>query len=64
MRDRFKKDVDKLVREYTASVAFDMLLYNQDIDGSIAHARMLAKQGVMTNKESEDIVKALETIRE
>jgi argininosuccinate lyase len=64
MRDRFKKDVDKLVREYTASVAFDMLLYNQDIDGSIAHARMLAKQGIISSKESEDIVNALESIRE
>ncbi len=64
MRDRFKKDVDKLVREYTASVAFDMLLYNQDIDGSIAHARMLAKQGIISSKESEDICKALEAIRE
>ena len=63
MRDRFKKDVDKLVREYTASVAFDMLLYNQDIDGSIAHARMLAKQGIISSKESEDIVNALEAIR-
>jgi len=64
MRDRFKKDVDKLVREYTASVAFDMLLYNQDIDGSIAHARMLAKQGIISSKEAEDIVTALEDIRE
>ena len=64
MRDRFKKDVDKLVKEYTASVAFDMLLYNQDIDGSIAHAKMLAKQGIISSKESEDIVKALEDIRE
>jgi argininosuccinate lyase len=64
MRDRFKKDVDKLVREYTASVAFDMLLYNQDIDGSIAHARMLARQGIISTEESKDIVNALEDIRE
>ena len=63
MRDRFKKDVDKLVKEYTASVAFDVLLYNQDIDGSIAHARMLAKQDIISNKEAEAIVKALEAIR-
>jgi len=64
MRDRFKKDVDRMVREYTASIAFDMLLYNQDIDGSIAHAKMLAKQGIISNKESEDIAGALEDIRE
>jgi argininosuccinate lyase len=64
MRERFKKDVDKLVREYTASIGFDILLYNEDIDGSIAHTRMLAKQGIISDKEAEDIVKALESIRE
>jgi len=64
MRERFKKDMEKLVREYTASIGFDILLYNEDIDGSIAHARMLAKQGIISQKESDDIVAALESIRE
>jgi len=64
MRDRLKKNMDKLAREYTASVGFDVLLYNQDIDGSIAHARMLAKQKIISKKEADSIVRTLESIRE
>jgi argininosuccinate lyase len=63
MRERLKKNMDKLAREYTASVGFDVLLYNQDIDGSMAHARMLAKQKIMSKKEADSIVRALESIR-
>ncbi len=52
-----------LVAEFTASVQFDQLLYKQDIAGSIAHATMLAKVGVLTEAERDDIIEGLSTIR-
>ncbi len=64
MRDRFKKEVDKSVADYTASIPFDQRLYRQDIAGSIAHARMLAKQGIISDKDAELIVMALASIRD
>ncbi len=63
MRERFDKDVDRSARDYTQSVSFDILLYDYDIDGSIAHARMLAKQGIIAEGEASKIVEALESIR-
>jgi len=59
MRDRFTKDVDKSVEKYTSSISCDKRLYKQDIAGSIAHARMLAKQGIISEKDAERIVMAL-----
>ena len=64
MRDRFTKDVDKSVEKYTSSVSYDKRLYKQDIAGSIAHARMLAKQGIISEKDAERIVMALTSIRD
>jgi len=64
IRGRFKKDADKLVAEYTASIPFDWRLYPYDIAGSIAHARMLAKQGIISPEEAEIIIKGLASIRE
>ena len=64
MRDRFNKDVDKSVEKYTSSVSYDKRLYKQDIAGSIAHARMLAKQGIISEKDAERIVMALTSIRD
>lgn len=63
IRGRFKKAADKLVTEYTASIPFDWRLYPYDIAGSIAHAKMLAKRGIITNKEAEAIVKGLKSIQ-
>ena len=63
IRGRFQKKADKLVTEYTASVPFDWRLYPYDIAGSIAHARMLAKQGIISDKEAEVIIAGLTTIR-
>jgi len=63
IRGRFQKKADKLVTEYTASVPFDWRLYPYDIAGSIAHARMLAKQGIISDKEAETITKGLAAIR-
>jgi len=64
IRGRFKQKADKLVDEYTASIPFDWRLYPYDIAGSIAHARMLAKQGIISDKEAETIIKGLTSIRE
>jgi len=64
IRGRFHKKADKLVTEYTASISFDWRLYPYDIAGSIAHARMLAKQGIILEKEAEIITEGLASIAE
>jgi len=64
IRGRFRKAVDKLVAEYTASIPFDWRLYRYDIAGSIAHATMLAKQGIISQEEAEIIIKGLKSIGE
>lgn len=56
---RFNKNTDKLTGDFNASISFDQRLYEQDIKGSIAHAHMLAKQGILTEEEGELIVKTL-----
>jgi argininosuccinate lyase len=63
VRGRLYKEMDKMMGQYTASIPFDQRLYRQDITGSIAHARMLAKQGIITEKEAELIVSGLDSIR-
>ena len=52
IRGRFHKAADNLVNEYTASIPFDWRLYRHDITGSIAHAKMLAKQGIISKEEA------------
>ncbi len=64
IRGRFQKDADKLVQQYTASIPFDQRLYQHDIAGSMAHAKMLAKQSIITDKEAELIGMGLVSIRE
>jgi argininosuccinate lyase len=64
MRDRFSKEPDKLAKDYTVSVPFDKRLYRHDIAGSIAHARMLWKQGIIHDKDAELIIMGLTSIRE
>jgi argininosuccinate lyase len=54
---------DKQAQEYVASIPFDRRLYRQDIEGSMAHARMLAKQGIIAKDEAEAIIKGLNSIR-
>jgi argininosuccinate lyase len=63
IRGRFKKAADKLAARYTASLPFDWRLYPYDIAASIAHARMLAKQKIITAKEAETIVKGLRSVQ-
>jgi len=64
IRGRFQKAADKLVTEYTTSVPFDWRLYPYDIAGSIAHAKMLAKQGIIQTEEARVITNGLTSIRE
>jgi argininosuccinate lyase len=64
LRSRFQKEIDKTVSQYVASIPFDWRLYQQDIAGSIAHAKMLAKQKIITLKDADLIVSGLRTIRE
>ncbi|SHJ97843.1 argininosuccinate lyase [Hespellia stercorisuis] len=60
---RFTKETDKLVYNFNASISFDQKFYEQDIRGSIAHVTMLAKQGILTDGEKEEIIAGLEGIR-
>ena len=60
---RFTKETNQLVHNFNASLSFDQKFYKQDIDGSIAHVNMLAKQGIVTNEESFAILNGLESIK-
>ena len=60
---RFSEPVDAFVARFTASVTFDQRLYRHDIMGSIAHATMLAKVGVLTDAERDSIIDGLNTIQ-
>ncbi|MEE8885495.1 MAG: argininosuccinate lyase [Eubacteriales bacterium] len=59
---RFTKKTDDLVYAFNASVGFDKRLYRQDIRGSLVHASMLAKQGIITEEEKEQITEGLNSI--
>lgn len=61
---RFTKETDQAVFDFNASIGFDQKLFLQDIEGSIAHAVMLGKQGILKNEEKDAIVKGLAGIRE
>ncbi len=60
---RFEGATDELVEAFNASIDFDRRLYREDIAGSIAHARMLAKQKIISTDDRDSIVKGLEAIR-
>ena len=59
---RFTKETDKQVYDFNASVLFDKRLYSQDIRGSKAHVKMLAKQGILTAEEENKITEGLDGI--
>ncbi len=61
---RFNEPTDQAVEAFTASIHFDRRLYRYDIEGSIAHARMLARQGILTRAEAKAIVAGLGAIQE
>tara|TARA_R110001592_G_scaffold1874_4_gene11370 strand:+ start:14224 stop:15624 length:1401 start_codon:yes stop_codon:yes gene_type:complete len=60
---RFSEATDQFVERFTASVSFDQRLYHHDINGSLAHAAMLEKVGVLTAEEVAEIQRGLEEIR-
>ena len=59
---RFSQPTAEMVEAFTASLHFDKRLYRYDIEGSIAHARMLSKQKIISKKDEGDIVKGLTAI--
>lgn len=61
---RFTKETDRLVYDFNASISFDKRLFVQDIEGSIAHVIMLAKQEILTDVEKNTIMEGLKGIRE
>ena len=61
---RFTKETDQLVYDFNASITFDRRMYEEDIEGSLAHVKMLARQGILTEKEKEEIVAGLNGILE
>ncbi|MCF8012092.1 MAG: argininosuccinate lyase [Clostridiales bacterium] len=59
---RFQKETDRLVDDFHSSIPFDKRLYKFDIEGSIAHAKMLAKCEIITIEESKEIVQGLQEV--
>lgn len=59
---RFHKQLNAEADDFNSSISFDSRMYKQDIKGSMAHAAMLAAQGIITKEESESIIGGLETI--
>jgi argininosuccinate lyase len=60
---RFREDINETVDAFNSSIAFDRRLYTQDIEGSKAHCRMLAKQGIISDEEASNIIDALAEIK-
>lgn len=59
---RFQKETDLVVNDFNSSIMFDCRLYKEDITGSIAHATMLGRQGIIEEHEAEKIVSGLKEI--
>ncbi|MBO7740092.1 MAG: argininosuccinate lyase, partial [Clostridia bacterium] len=55
-------ETDKLADDFNSSIAFDSRMYRQDITGSMAHAAMLGKQGIITNSEADQLIQGLAEI--
>lgn len=62
-KGRFKKELDEKTNDFNSSISFDSRMYKQDIDGSIAHASMLAAQGIISAEDLSAIVKGLNEIK-
>jgi argininosuccinate lyase len=59
---RFKKALDSKVNDFNSSISFDKRMYKEDITGSMAHAAMLGRQGIIPKSDSELIIKTLAEI--
>ena len=61
--DRFDKGLNPFIEKFNASIEFDICLLEEDVDGSIAHARMLGIQGIITKEEANKIENGLQQIK-
>ncbi len=61
-KGRFKKELSKTTNDFNSSIPFDSRMYREDIEGSIAHATMLGKCGIITEKQSAHIIEGLNSI--
>ena len=61
--DRFDQSLNPAIARFNASIGFDSILLEEDLDGSIAHARMLGKTGIISQEEASEIELGLEKIR-
>ena len=61
-KGRFKKELSKTTNDFNSSISFDSRMYREDIEGSIAHATMLGKCGIITEESVQDIVQGLRGI--
>jgi argininosuccinate lyase len=61
--DRFEEGLNPAIERFNASIGFDIALLPQDLDGSVAHARMLGRCGVITTAEAERLIEGLELVR-
>ena len=61
---RFKKEIDSKTNDFNSSIKFDSRLYKYDITGSIAHSKMLSKQGIISKEDEEKIIDGLTEILE
>ena len=61
--DRFEEGLHPSIERFNASIGFDITLLQQDLDGSVAHARMLGRCGLISAQESEQLIEGLETVR-
>ena len=59
---RFSKELDENINSFNSSISFDFRLYKEDISGSIVHAMMLAKQGIISEQDKEEIFEGLSGI--
>lgn len=60
---RFSKSTDEMINDFQASIGFDRRMYREDIAGSMAHARMLARRGIISDEDCAAIVRGLADIR-
>lgn len=61
-KGRFKKELSKTTNDFNSSISFDSRMYKEDIEGSIAHATMLGRCGIIKEEEACDIVQGLKGI--
>ena len=62
--DRFEQGLHPAIERFNASIGFDIALLQQDLDGSVAHARMLGRCGLISEAESEQLIAGLEAVRQ